>query len=49
MCIRDRDLYITKGGNYRVSRGDLYEKGIDFEELVGESEKTTFGDYSEEK
>ena len=43
------DLYITKGGNYRVSREDMYEKGIDFEELVGESEKTTFGDYNEEK
>tara|TARA_A100001037_G_scaffold306085_1_gene349110 strand:+ start:27392 stop:27832 length:441 start_codon:yes stop_codon:yes gene_type:complete len=40
------DLYLTKGGNYRVTREDIHEQGIDFEELIGGSEKKTLYDYS---
>jgi|TARA_B110000263_G_C15300318_1_gene507643 Holliday junction resolvase len=40
------DLYITKGGNYRVTKKNISEEGIDFNELIGESEKTTFDEYN---
>jgi Holliday junction resolvase len=35
------DLYTTDGGNYRVKLETALAEGVDFPELVGESEKVT--------
>jgi Holliday junction resolvase len=39
------DLHITDGGNYRVKKETALAEGEDIEELAGESQKTSLGDY----
>ena len=38
------DLYTTDGGNYRVKKETALADGVDFEEFVGHSAKTTLDD-----
>jgi Holliday junction resolvase len=38
------DLHVTDGGNYRVKKEKALAEGIDFDEFVGKSEKTTLDD-----
>jgi len=38
------DLYTTDGGNYRVKKQTALADGVDFEEFVGRSTKTTLDD-----
>jgi len=38
------DLYTTDGGNYRVKKETALADGVDFEEFVGISTKTTLDD-----
>jgi Holliday junction resolvase len=38
------DLYTTDGGNYRVKKETALADGVDFEEFVGVSTKTTLDD-----
>ncbi|MEA1930738.1 Holliday junction resolvase Hjc [Halohasta litorea] len=38
------DLYTTDGGNYRVKKETALADGVDFEEFVGRSTKTTLDD-----
>jgi len=38
------DLYTTDGGNYRVKKETALSEGVDFEEFVGISSKTTLDD-----
>jgi len=38
------DLYVTDGGNYRVKKETALADGVDFEEFVGISTKTTLDD-----
>ncbi len=38
------DLYVTDGGNYRVKKETALADGVDFEEFVGNSKKTTLGE-----
>ena len=35
------DLYVTDGGNYRVKKETAIADGVDFDEFVGRSKKTT--------
>jgi Holliday junction resolvase len=39
------DLYTTDGGNYRVKRETALADGVDFDELVGRSERTSLGEF----
>jgi len=41
------DLYTTDAGSYRVKKETAVEDGVDFAELVGESERTSLGDFDE--
>ncbi|MFB6122121.1 MAG: Holliday junction resolvase Hjc [Haloferacaceae archaeon] len=38
------DLYVTDGGNYRVKKETALAEGTDFDELVGNSKRTTLDD-----
>ncbi|MFC6989974.1 Holliday junction resolvase Hjc [Haloplanus sp. GCM10025708] len=38
------DLYVTDGGNYRVKKETALAEGTDFDELVGNSTRTTLDD-----
>jgi len=38
------DLYVTDGGNYRVTQEEALAEGTDFAEFVGHSERTTLAD-----
>ena len=38
------DLYTTDGGNYRVKKETALADGVDFDEFVGRSTKTTLDD-----
>lgn len=38
------DLYVTDGGNYRVKKETALADGVDFDEFVGRSTKTTLDD-----
>ena len=38
------DLYVTDGGNYRVKKETALADGVDFDEFVGRSSKTTLDD-----
>jgi Holliday junction resolvase len=38
------DLYVTNGGNYRVKKETALAEGVDFDEFVGVSTKTTLDD-----
>ncbi|MFW6320503.1 MAG: Holliday junction resolvase Hjc [Halohasta sp.] len=38
------DLYTTDGGNYRVKKETALADGVDFDEFVGRSKKTTLDD-----
>ena len=38
------DLYVTDGGNYRVKKETAIADGVDFDEFVGKSKKTTLDD-----
>jgi len=38
------DLHVTDGGNYRVKKETALADGVDFEEFVGHSAKTTLDD-----
>lgn len=38
------DLYVTDGGNYRVKKETALSDGVDFDEFVGRSTKTTLDD-----
>ena len=38
------DLHVTDGGNYRVKKETALADGIDFDEFVGTSRKTTLDD-----
>lgn len=38
------DLHVTDGGNYRVKKETALADGVDFEEFVGHSTKTTLDD-----
>jgi Holliday junction resolvase len=40
------DLYTTDGGNYRVKKETALAEGVDFDELVGRSERTSLGEYA---
>jgi Holliday junction resolvase len=39
------DLYVTDGGNYRVKRETAIAEGTDFEELVGDSTRTSLDEF----
>ncbi len=39
------DLYTTDKGSYRVKKETALADGTDFEELVGDTEKTSLGDF----
>ncbi|MFB6227006.1 MAG: Holliday junction resolvase Hjc [Halobacteriales archaeon] len=39
------NLYTTDGGNYRVKRETALADGVDFDELVGRSERTSLGEF----
>jgi Holliday junction resolvase len=39
------DLYTTDGGNYRVKLETALADGVDFDELVGRSERTSLGEF----
>jgi Holliday junction resolvase len=39
------DLYVTDGGNYRVKRETALAEGTDFEELTGESTRTSLDEF----
>jgi len=41
------DLYTTDGGNYRVKKETALAEGVDFDELVGRSERTSLGEYAD--
>ena len=41
------DLYTTDGGNYRVKKETALADGVDFDEFVGKSTKTTLADHTE--
>jgi Holliday junction resolvase len=41
------DLYTTDAGNYRVKRETALAEGVDFDELVGRSERTDLGEYAD--
>ncbi len=38
------DLHVTDGGNYRVKKETALAEGIDFDEFVGHSQRTTLDD-----
>jgi len=38
------DLHVTDGGNYRVKKETALAEGVDFDEFVGRSTKTTLDD-----
>ncbi|MFT4923810.1 MAG: Holliday junction resolvase [Haloarculaceae archaeon] len=39
------DLYTTDGGNYRVKRETALAEGVDFEELTGDSARTSLDEF----
>jgi Holliday junction resolvase len=43
------DLYTTDGGNYRVKKETALAEGVDFEEFAGRSERTSLGEFSDER
>jgi Holliday junction resolvase len=43
--VRPQDLIITKQNNYKVDKDLAYNKGLDFEELLGRSKQTKLGNY----
>ena len=41
------DLYTTDKGSYRVKKETALADGVDFAELVGDSERTSIGDFED--
>ena len=42
------DLYTTDAGSYRVKKETALAEGVDFDELVGRSARTSLGEYGDD-